>query len=169
MNRIKRRFLTACAVTAAFVSPRAAVAQLPIPSFGIVGGVSSYDLSGTGTTPIGALRVDIPLLVLVAEGSLGIMRPKEQSGTRTYIIPEAQLQYHILPILLRPYIGVGGGLFKGISGPEPLESRMTLSASAGIRATLPLTGLGFRVEARVRGIGSHFAGSSAELTAGLTF
>jgi hypothetical protein len=159
----------ALVMATALMLPRAVRAQLPIPSFAVVGGISSYDLSGTGTTPIGALRVDIPLLALVAEGSLGIMRPKEQSGTRTYIIPEAQLQYQILPILLRPYIGVGGGLFKGISGPDPLESRMTLSAAAGIRATLPLTGFGLRVEGRVRGIGSNFGGSSAELTAGVSF
>jgi hypothetical protein len=159
--------MTMCAF--ALCLPAVARAQLPIPSFAVVGGVSHYDLSGTGTTPIGAVRVDIPLLLFVAEGSLGVMRPKEDVGTRTYIIPEVQLQYQLLPILIRPYIGVGGGLFKAIAGPDPQRSLVTASASAGIRATLPLTGLGFRVEGRVRGIGSGFGSSSAELTFGVSF
>jgi hypothetical protein len=146
-----------------------AAAQLPIPSLGVVGGVSYFDLSGTGTAPIGALRVDIPLLSLVAEGSFGVMRPKEDDGTRTYIIPEAQLQYQLLPILIKPYLGVGGGLFKAVSGPDPHNSDFTLSAAAGIRASLPLTGFGLRAEARVRGIGSGFRGSATELTVGVSF
>src|SRR3954471_23478232 len=87
----------------------AAHAQLPIPSFAVVGGVSHFDLNGTGTAPIGALRVDVPLLALVAEGIFGVFRPKEDVGTRTCIIPEAQLQWQILPMLVRPYIGVGAG------------------------------------------------------------
>jgi hypothetical protein len=160
-----------CGLIAATIAaaPTAAAAQLPIPSIAIVGGVSSYDLSGTGSTPIGALRVDIPLLALVAEGSLGVMAPKEDPGRTTYVIPEVQLQYQILPILVRPYIGIGGGLFKGVSGVKSDFSEMTLSAAAGIRATLPLTGLGLRVEGRIRGIGSGFNGTSAELTAGISF
>jgi hypothetical protein len=165
MNRL-HGFLVVAALVA--IAPTAN-AQLPIPSFAVVGGVSSYDLSGTGSTPIGALRVDIPLLALVAEGSLGVMAPKEDPGRTTYVIPEVQLQYQILPILVRPYIGVGGGLFKGVSGAKSDFSQMTLSAAAGIRATLPLTGLGLRVEGRIRGIGSGFNGSSAELTAGISF
>jgi hypothetical protein len=161
-----KRWLTIALLAAA---PYAANAQLPIPSFAVVGGVSSYDLSGTGTTPIGALRVDLPLFVILAEGSLGVMAPKEDVGRTTYVIPEVQLQYQILPILVRPYIGVGGGLFKGVSGVKSDFSQMTLSAAAGIRATLPLTGLGLRVEGRIRGVGSGFGGSSAELTAGISF
>lgn len=144
-------------------------AQLPIPSFAIVGGVSHFDLSGTGSTPTGALRVDVPLLSLVAEGSLGIMRPKEDDGTRTYIIPEAQLQYQLLPILVKPYIGVGAGMFKAVSGPDPHHSDLALSAALGVRASVPLTGLGLQLEGRVRGIGSGFRGSTTELTLGVTF
>lgn len=149
--------------------PAAAHAQLPIPSVAVVGGVSHYDLSGTGSTAIGAVRLDIPLLMLLAEGSLGVMRPKEQDGTRTYVIPEAQLQYQIFPFLVRPYVGVGGGVFRAVSGPDPRHSDFTLSASAGIRASLPLLPVGVRAEARVRGIGSGFSGSATELTLGVSF
>jgi hypothetical protein len=158
----------AIAACSALAAP-CARAQLPIPSFAIVGGVSSYDLSGTGKTPIGAVRVDLPLLVLIAEGSLGVMRPDEQiAGRRTYVIPEVQLQYQFLPVLVRPYVGVGGGIFRAISGPDPHRSDFTLSASAGVRVSLPLTGLGVRGEVRVRGIGSGFRGSATEWTLGLS-
>ena len=162
--------LTAVALSAmALGAVASARAQLPIPSLAIVGGVSHYDLSGTGSTPIGALRVDIPLLSLVAEGSLGVMRPKEDVGTRTYIIPEAQLQYQLFPMVIRPYLGAGAGLFKAISGVDPHRSDLTVSAAAGVRATMPLLGFGFRGEVRIRGIGSGFSGSATELTLGLSF
>jgi hypothetical protein len=165
---VKALFRIATAI-ALVIAPQSVRAQLPIPSLSIVGGVSQYDLSGTGSTPIGAVRVDVPLFVLLAEGSLGVMRPKEQSGTRTYVIPEVQLQYQLLPMLVRPYIGVGAGVFRAIAGPDPRRSDMTLSAAAGVRATVPLIGFGLRAEARVRGIGSGFSGSATELTVGVSF
>ena len=146
-----------------------ASAQLPIPSLAVVGGVSHYTLDGSGSTAFGALRVDVPLLTLVGEGSLGILRPKENGGTRTYVVPEVQLQYQLLPILVRPYIGIGGGMYKAIAGADPHPSDITLSASAGVRATIPLTGIGLRAEARVRGIGSGFSRSATEWTLGVSF
>jgi hypothetical protein len=164
-----RRVLIGLSLSAAAMAARPAHAQLPIPSFAVVGGVSHFDLSGTGTTAIGAVRVDIPLLMLVAEGSFGVMRPTEDVGTRTYIIPEAQLQYQLFPLLVRPYIGVGGGWFRAVSGADPHRNDLTLSASAGVRFSIPLLPLGLRAEARVRGIGSGFGGSATELTLGASF
>jgi hypothetical protein len=161
-----RRWLVCAAL---FAAARSLQAQLPIPSLAVVGGVSHYDLSCTGSAPIGALRLDIPLLALVAEGSFGVMHAKEDAGSHTYIIPEAQLQWQILPILVRPYIGVGGGLFKAVSGPDPRRSEFTASASAGVRFSIPLLPVGLRAEARVRGIGSGFGGSATELTVGVSF
>lgn len=153
-------------MTLAFASVRA---QLPIPSLAIVGGVSHYSLDGSGSTPFGAVRVDVPLLTLVGEGSVGILRPKENGGARTYIVPEVQLQYQLLPVLVRPYIGIGGGVYKAIAGADPHPSDLTLSASAGVRATIPLTGIGLRAEARARGIGSGFSRSATEWTLGVSF
>ncbi|HEX4681241.1 MAG TPA: hypothetical protein VH277_00960 [Gemmatimonadaceae bacterium] len=164
-----RRVLIGISLFVVAMAARPAHAQLPIPSFAVVGGVSSYDLSGTGTTAVGALRVDIPLLLLLAEGSLGVMRPKEDAGTRTYIIPEAQLQYQLFPLLVRPYIGVGAGWFRAVSGPDPLRNDITLSASAGVRLSIPLLPVGLRAEARLRGIGSGFGSSATEFTLGASF
>src|SRR5205085_10152172 len=64
-----RRMLAAGAALCAFALPaRHAQAQLPIPTVGIVCGISHFDLSGTGTGAIGALRVDLPLLFVLAAG-----------------------------------------------------------------------------------------------------
>jgi hypothetical protein len=144
-----------------------AAAQLPIPSLSIMGGVSHYDLSGTGTAPFGAVRIDIPLLTLIGEGSLGVFRSSESDGHHTYIIPEAQLQWQLLPFLVKPYIGVGGGVFRAVSGPN--RSEFTASASAGVRVAVPLIGAGLRGEVRVRGIGTNFGSSAEELTLGLSW
>src|SRR4051812_12340703 len=164
-----RRILIGGSLCLGMMAAQSAHAQLPIPSVAVVGGVSFFDLSGTGSTPIGAVRLDIPLLALVAEGSFGVMRPKEDAGTRTYIIPEAQLQYQLFPLLVRPYIGVGAGWFRAVSGPDQHTNDLTLSASAGVRFSIPLVPFGLRAEARVRGIGSGFTGSASELTVGASF
>lgn len=154
----------------AFVIARPSRAQLPVPSFSVAGGVSNYDLSGTGSAPFGVARLDLSLLSLVAEGSVGVLRPAEDGDVhRTYIIPEAQLQYQFLPLLVRPYLGVGAGLFKAIAGPDPQRSDLTLSASAGVRIGIPLTPIGARAEVRVRGIGSDFNGAATEFTLGLSW
>lgn len=149
---------------------RRATAQLPIPHIGIVGGVSRYSLSHTGTTPFGALRVDVPLLMFVGEGSVGLFRPHETDGTPTYVIPEVQLQYQFLPFLVRPYVGVGGGWFRAVSGTDPRGNELTGSASAGIRITPPILGFGLRGEVRLRGVGSSWGSNNAtEFLIGISF
>jgi len=163
-------FAALCAAAMLAGTSRPADAQLPIPSVSLMGGVSQFDLSGTGTAPFGAVRLQIPLVFVIAEGSLGVFRPKEQDGRqRTYIIPEAQLQWQILPFLVKPYLGLGAGVFRAVSGPEPHRSEFTGSASAGVRVAVPVIGVGFRGELRVRGIGSGFNGSAAEWTVGVTW
>jgi len=157
-------------VATALTIARPARAQLPVPSFSVAGGVSSYDLAGTGTAPFGVARLDLSLLSVIAEGSVGVFRPAEDGDVhRTYIIPELQLQYQILPILIRPYVGVGAGAFRAIAGPDPHRSDLTLSASAGVRVGIPLTPIGARGEVRVRGIGSGFNASAIEWTLGLSW
>lgn len=159
--------LRALLLLLAAVVPRLG-AQLPLPSASLVAGVSRYQLDGSGSTPIGALRVELPLLVVIAEGSLGVFRPAERSGTHTYLVPEAQLQWQLFPLLVRPYVGLGGGLVQNISGPGERSSRVTGSASLGARVGVPLIGAGLRAELRVRGIGAGFGGRAAELTAGVS-
>ena len=168
--RMIRSVQLALIAAAAFTIAQPLRAQLPIPSFSVAGGVSNYDLSGTGTTPFGVARLDLSLLSLIAEGSVGVLRPTEDGDAhRTYIVPEAQLQYQFLPLLVRPYIGVGAGSFRAIAGPDPHRSDLTLSASAGVRVGIPLTPIGARGEVRVRGIGSGFTGSAVEWTLGLSW
>jgi hypothetical protein len=153
----------------AVFSPTRAAAQLPIPRFEIAGGVSKFDMSGTGTAPFGAVRVDLPLTALILEGSLGAFRPQEQFGVRhTYIVPEGQIQLQLFPTLIRPYIGVGGGWVRAVSGPDPRRNDATGSLSAGIRAGLPGLPFSLRGELRVRGIGNGFPSSASEWTIGLS-
>jgi hypothetical protein len=165
--KCRQSFLIAFLV--ALASATRVSAQLPIPTFGLAGGVSHFDLSGTGSAPIASLRLDLPLFPLIAEASLSAFRPMEQNGVqRSYIIPEAQLQYQLFPMFIRPYVGVGAGYFRAITGPDPHRNDVTYSASAGIRAGFPTLPFSVRTEFRVRGIGSGFAGSATEWTIGIS-
>jgi len=158
---------TLFALVALILWSNTSTGQLPIPRFGVVGGVSHYDFGATGTTPFGALRVELPLVALVAEGSLGAFRPEEGGERRTYVIPEAQLQWQIFPVVVRPYLGAGVGWLKAISGPTPRRDDMTISASAGVRVGLPMLGFGLRGEVRVRTIGSELTVRATEYTIGV--
>ena len=151
------------------LGPRTAPGQLPIPSVTLMAGVSHYDLATSGSAPFAALRVDVPLVLLIAEGSFGAFWPNEAGAHRTYVIPEAQLQYQFLPVLVRPYVGAGVGWFRAVTGPAPQSNDVTLSASVGVRVGVPLTGIGFRAEARTREIGSSFSRRTTEYTVGASW
>lgn len=169
MWKLHRGFVVALVVAPALALAPRLSGQLPIPTFGLAGGVSHFDLSGTGSAPIAAARIDLPLFPLIAEASLTAFRPNEQNGVRrSYIIPEAQLQFQLFPMFVRPYIGIGAGYFRAITGPDPHRNDVTYSASAGIRAGLPTLPFSLRTEVRVRGIGSGFAGSATEWTIGIS-
>lgn len=158
------RLITAAALSA--LAATATNAQLPIPSMALVGGVSHYHLSGSsGSTPIGALRVDIPVVVAVLEGSVAAFRPQDAGSAHTYIIPEAQLQWQLFPTVVRPYIGAGLGWFKSISGSSPHGNDLTTSVSAGVRVGIPLVPISGRAEVRLRGIGG-FSDHATELLIG---
>ena len=164
MPRFTNRLLTSAALALCLAS--AARAQLPIPSMAIVGGVSHYSLSGSsGSTAIGALRVDIPVVVAVLEGSIAAFRPQDGGSAHTYIIPEAQLQWQLFPTIVRPYLGAGLGWFKSITGSSPHGNDLTTSLSAGVRVGVPLVPITGRAEIRVRGVGG-FGSHATELTIG---
>jgi len=170
MSKLHRSFLVALVIAPALASATRASAQLPIPTFGLAGGVSHFDFAGTGSGPIAALRVDLPIFPLIAEGSLTAFRPNELNGgvRRAYLIPEAQLQFQLFPMFVRPYVGVGAGYFRAITGPDPRSNDIAYSASAGIRAGLPTMPFSIRTEFRVRGIGSGLAGNTTEWTIGIS-
>ena len=164
MTRTIHRLLATATLSA--LTATTAHAQLPIPSMALVGGVSHYHLSGSsGSTAIGAVRVDIPVVVAVLEGSLAAFRPQDAGSAHTYIIPEAQLQWQLFPTVVRPYIGAGLGWFKSISGSSPHGNDLTTSLSAGIRVGVPLVPISGRAEVRVRGIGG-FSDHATELLIG---
>jgi len=162
-----RSAASAAFLFSALVVPRFVHAQLPVPTFAIVGGVSHYSLATTGSAPFGAVRLELPIATLLVEGSLGAFRPDEQTVQRTYIIPEGELQWQILPLFVRPYVGAGIGWFRAISGPSTPRD-VTYSASAGVRLGLPVLGFGLRAEARTRAIGSGFDRKTTEFTVGVS-
>lgn len=164
---MRRPFARLIAATAlAVCAASTARAQLPVPSMALVAGVSHYNLSGTsGSTPIGAVRVDLPVLVAVIEGSVAAFRPTEAGSAHTYVIPEAQLQWQLFPTIVRPYVGAGIGWFKSITGTSPHTNDVTTSVSAGIRVGIPLLPISARAEVRVRGVGG-FSDHATEFTFG---
>jgi hypothetical protein len=163
-----RSLVLGIAATTLMATPLAA--QLPIPRLAVVGGVSSHRLAGATTdqtSPLGALRVDLPLVLFVAEGSLAVFRPDVNGVRRTYLIPEAQAQWQLFPAIVRPYLGVGVGWLNPLSGGG---NQTTYSASAGVRAGLPLLPVGLRAEARVRaGTSNGLKRQASEFTVGVSF
>lgn len=164
--------LVAQAFTALAFTSHAGYAQTPtmVPrnSISIVAGASQFDLSGTGTAPILGVRYDrVVARWLVTQGSLAMMRPKEQLGQRNqYVIPEFQVQAQLPRETVRPYLGVGTGFFLGNNGSR---TRATFTTALGTRVRVPERPIDVVLELRVRGVGESFSGSAAEWTAGLAY
>lgn len=160
MSRSHRHHLVPLAVAAIAVSliafPATAQRIRPRSEIGIAGGVAQFDLSGTGTAPFAALRVDRELTPwLILDGALGMLRPDEQVvERRTYLIPEAQLQLQFASGTIRPYLGAGVGYMKAISGAP--RSYGIFSGSGGARVSVsPLVDV--RGELRVTGVSATLA------------
>jgi hypothetical protein len=71
-------------------------------------------------------------------------------------------------VLVRPYVGVGAGWVRAVSGSGPDQNDLSLSASAGVRVGIPLTGFGVRAEVRGRTIGGT-SNHAVEWTLGVNF
>jgi hypothetical protein len=143
------------------------------PSVSLNAGAFQFDLSGTGTAPMLALRGDMPLSRhFLAEGSISAARPTQQFGATTFIAPEAQVQAQ-LPLAggrVAPYLGAGAGLAIDVRNKGYIGDRsiLTVSGATGLRYWLT-DQLGLRGELRVRGIGTRFEGSAAEWTLGTSW
>ncbi|HEX6533270.1 MAG TPA: outer membrane beta-barrel protein, partial [Gemmatimonadaceae bacterium] len=140
----------------------------PRPALSLSAGVSQFDLSGTGTMAVVAVRGEVPLArVLLLEGGLAMARPQEDFGVHsTLLMPEGQLQLQI-PRRVAPYLGVGAGLattFRNAADGGS-ESHLTLSGAAGVRVALNRA-FGLRAELRVREFGLRFTGTTADWTLG---
>jgi len=168
---LKPSVLAAVALVVATLSAptQRANAQLNHPHVSVMAGGSTYDMSRSGTSPFGALRLDIPFVKIVYEASLGIFEARESVGGKgTYLIPEVQIQYQFSPNRIRPYIGIGGGYIGNVSGPEDHWWSATGSASVGVRSTLPSSSVGISGEVRFRGFsGGVEGGHTVEYALGL--
>lgn len=146
------------------LTPRICVGQGR--ALALVGGAWEYDLSGTGTSGFGGLRLELPMdRFLVIEPGLTYARYSTQFALAVnYLLPEIQVQLQIPGRRVRPFLGGGLGLaYAWAAGANATD--LSLSGSAGARVRL--TGLwSARAELRVRSI-DPFHGTVAERTLGI--
>ena len=180
-RRATRTLLFASAVvaasTAAFVRPAlaqdagaAAESRRPIGSVSV--GIMQFDLSGTGSTPMAALRVDLPWSThLWFEPGVVFARPDQQFGASTTFVV-AELHAHAMMPLggFAPFLGAGVGRAWDLRDEEfgGTIGRLSLAGAVGARFQLAPRA-GARAELRVRTLGREFTGSTAEFTAGLSW
>lgn len=143
----------------------------PRPAISLSAGVSQFDLSGTGTTSIVALRGEYPLIpALLIEGGVTIARPQQAFGDRgTLLMPELQLQLQ-LPRRVAPFLGLGTGFAHdgAIARFGGDANRITFSGAAGLRAAITHE-VGIRTELRIREFGTGFNGTTADWTLGVAW
>ena len=139
------------------------------PSFYVGGGVSQFDLSGTGSAPLFVARAGWDWRRnLVLEVGASISRLDQDIATTTLLIPDAQIQAQAHVGNWRPYFGLGGGIAIDARN-EALggwDTEPVVSASAGARVWFRRW-LAARGELRVHGIGSGFEGAAAEWSGGI--
>lgn len=142
----------------------------------LAAGATSFDLSGTGTAPLLAARLDQALHPdLRLEGAVTVAWPAQQFGrTTTFLAPEVQLQW--APVLLEhesgrwsmePYLGVGTGWAWDVR-PD-LKDRTDVSFSGALGARFPVGAAnrgGLEAEVRVRFLDPGFVSSSGDFTLG---
>jgi outer membrane protein with beta-barrel domain len=165
MPHIPREQMTSAIVLACLaLIPQTSVGQ--DRALGVVGGAWQYDLSGTGTSGFGGLRLELPVAQLfVIEPGLTYARYSSQFGPSVnYLIPELQAQIQVPGSTVRPFLGGGIGLAHAWAEGDHASD---LSLSAGIGTRIRLATLwSARAELRVRSI-DPFHGTVAEWTAGI--
>lgn len=134
----------------------------------VVGGVSQWDLSGSGTSPVLGARIDRELnSVFLGEAGFTVMRSTEQfEPTTTYVFPEVQLQAQLPLGVVRPYLGAGLGFGTGSASGAYAGTTRTIAGTGGVRILIPKASTTIRAELRVRGVGDEFTGAMAEWTLG---
>jgi hypothetical protein len=144
--------------------------EVPFARLALLGGQLHYRLPESRNDALLALRLAAPLMPLgqrrwLVEAGVSYGWYKGGLGQRRHVfITELQLQAHSGARLLQPYLGIGGGL--GLTQVDSsLQTRATLSASAGMRADLTES-LGVLGELRLRQLG-FFRDWTRELTMGV--
>ena len=151
--------------------PRAlAQHEVPFARLALLGGQLHYRLPEPQNDAILALRLAAPLVPLglrhwVVEPGVSYGWYKGSSGQRRHmLITELQLQAQSGTSPVQPYLGIGGGV--GLTHVDStMQARVTLSASAGVRADL-MESLGVLGEVRLRRLGP-FRDWTREVTVGL--
>jgi hypothetical protein len=141
-----------------------------MPTFYVGGGVSQFDLSGTGTAPLFVANAAWELRrVFLLEAGTSVARLDQDVGTTTLLIPGGQVQAQGRIGNLRPYIGLGAGVALDVRDEAygGWNTEPAVSASAGLRLWFKRW-LALRAELRLQGIGTGFEGAVAEWHAGLT-
>lgn len=127
-------------------------------------GVSSFDLSGTGSSFIGTVRythaVTGPLYVEV--GTAFFNYNNQFGGEQTYLFPEVSAVLKVPRGSLQPYLAAGAGFTVALKGDDGF--RPTLHLGAGVDWLLSHT-FGLRVDFRLRSV-DPFAGNASDVTLG---
>jgi hypothetical protein len=132
----------------------------------VVGGAWEYDLSGTGTSVFGGLRLELPVRrFLVIEPGLTYAHYSSQFDQGvSYLLPEVQAQIQVPGRWVQPFLGGGVGLsYAWADGGSATD--LSLSGSAGLRVRLAEL-WSARAELRVRSI-DPFHKTIAEWTVGI--
>lgn len=142
-------------------------AQNRSPVFSFSAGAAPYDLSGTGTGFVTALRADQAVFrFVVFEIGAEYFTYRTASGTRArLLLPELSVQGMARVGRVAPYLGGGLGLAIVITGTG--EDVFTLHGVAGVRYRLSST-TGLRAEVRLRSL-DPFTGSMGAMTAGFAW
>jgi hypothetical protein len=138
----------------------------PRAALGIAAGFSQFDVDGTGTSRLIALRGEVetqPWLVL--DGGVTVFRPRTQfEDDRHYFMPELQIQAQVPGRAVRPYVGFGIGTLLARRGPT---AKRVVGGAGGLRIGFRESRVVLRTEIRIRGIGESFArGTITEWTIG---
>ena len=164
---------TASLVAVVLALPTAAITQEDPLSFighvSLSAGVSAYERSGSGTTGVYALRVDVPVYPsVVLEGGLAYARRGDDSIIGDVFIPGVQVQLQGNLGRVSPYAGLGAGVtMERRDGPAGDDPSFAPSFSTGVRAQVS-DGVGVRLEGRLHGVGANFRGVYSEITGGLS-
>ncbi len=137
--------------------------------FSISGARIDYDLSGTGTAAGLAVRTTRDLTSNVRLELGGVFSRLEQQfvGPSTVFMPEAQLQYRWNVGRVSPYVGGGIGTARVKSDfRTDWDTTLSVAVGTGVRLT---ERLGVTGELRIRGHELDFVGTTADISAGLTW
>jgi hypothetical protein len=144
--------------------------EVPFAQLALLGGQLHYRLQEPRNDAMLALRLAAPLVPLgprhwLVEPGVSYGWYKGSSGQRRHVlVTEVQLQVQSGTWPLQPYLGIGGGLgFTHVD--STMQARLTLSASAGVRADL-MESLGVLGELRLRRL-ALFRDWTREVTIGL--